>query len=141
MVRQYQNSYEVKEKMTISIGVYCSKIIDESADREDLFHVRRCRIVKPKILAEIRCVTIIIKVEICAGVDRDLCSEPANANTKSSHDPGTSDDAGAGYSTKYGALNSTTPAVTENGHETVVGGCRCPHWGPVALPISRNDWL
>ncbi len=27
------NSYELKEKMTISIGVYCSKIDDESADK------------------------------------------------------------------------------------------------------------
>ncbi|MFH2260908.1 diguanylate cyclase, partial [Citrobacter freundii] len=27
------NSYDLKEKMTISIGVYCSKIDDESADK------------------------------------------------------------------------------------------------------------
>lgn len=32
MVRQYQ-IHMIKRKMTISIGVYCSKIDDESADK------------------------------------------------------------------------------------------------------------
>lgn len=48
--------------MTISIGVYCSKIDDESADK--VVSYADAALYEAKILAEIRCVTIIIKTEI-----------------------------------------------------------------------------